>query len=238
MKAGSLCAILLTIVVGCLSAQQPGAKLKVLAVTGGHAFKAEPFFKMFQDNPEITYTAATQQKAAEAYDREDLFSYNVVVLYDAPTNITDAQKARFLKLFDQGIGVVILHHAYLSYPMWSEYERIAGGKYVYLDEQLTDGVTSSKYKGDVDIPVTIAAKGHPITAGLEDFVLKDELYTNMHMREDVSPLLKTGDELLAWTRIEKKSRVVGMIIGHGPTAYENPNFLRLLSKSIRWAAQR
>jgi type 1 glutamine amidotransferase len=60
----------------------------------------------------------------------------------------------------------------------------------------------------------------------------------MHMLGRVNPLLKTGDELLAWTRMEKKSRVVGMIIGHGPTAYENPNFLRLLAQSIRWAAQR
>ena len=237
-KGRILCAFLVATINSCISAQpQTGAKIKVLVITGGHAFKAEPFFKMFQDNPEITYVAAEQQKAAEAYDREDLYSYNVVVLYDAPMNITEAQKARFVALFDKGIGVVIVHHAYLSYPMWSEYGRIAGGQYIYQDEQLKAGVTSSHYKGDVDIPVTIAAKDHPVTAGLDDFLLKDELYTNMHMLGSVNPLLKTGDELLAWTRMEKKSRVVGMIIGHGPTAYENPNFLRLLSQSIRWAAQ-
>jgi type 1 glutamine amidotransferase len=123
--------------------------------------------------------------------------------------------------------------------MWSEYERIAGGKYVYLAGQLRDGLTLSNYRGDVDIPVTFVAKDHPVTAGLPDFfVLKDELYWNMHMVGEVTPLLKTGDELLAWTRMEKKSRVVGMIIGHGPSAYENPNFLKLLSQSIRWTAQR
>ena len=49
-----------------------------------------------------------------AYDREDLFSYDVVVLYDSPGNLTDAQKAKFLALFDKGIGVVVLHHACLS----------------------------------------------------------------------------------------------------------------------------
>jgi uncharacterized protein len=237
MKIQMLCALLLTLMVGCASSgSRANGKIKVLVLTGGHEFKAEPFFKMFKDNPEITYTAATQGKTAEAYDREDLFSYDVVVLYDSPSNLTDGQAAKFLALFDRGIGVVVLHHAYLSYPMWSEFERIAGGKYVYLEAQMTNGVTSSTYKGDVDIPVTVVAKKHPVTAGLQDFILRDELYRNMHMRGNVTPLLKTGDELLAWTRVEKKSRVVGIIVGHG--CYEDPNFLKLLSQSIRWTAKR
>lgn len=233
-----LCALLLALLAGCASPPPAaGKKIKVLVLTGGHGFKAEPFFKMFADNPEITFTAAAKQdKAAEAYDREDLFTYDVVVLYDSPSNITDAQKARFLALFDKGIGVVVLHHAYLSYPMWGEYERIAGGKYVYLDEQMTNGITSSTYKGNVDIPVTVVAGRHPVTAGLSDFILHDELYYNMHMAGNATPLLMTGDEWLAWYRIEKKSRVVGTILGHG--CYDDPNFRKFLAQSIRWAAKR
>jgi type 1 glutamine amidotransferase len=228
------------------SAAEPAApiegKIKVLVLTGGHGFKAEPFFKIFQDNTEIAFTTASHglvpTQTATAYEREDLFSYDVVVLYDAPSLITDAQKARFLALFERGIGVVVLHHAYLAYPLWSEYERIAGGKYVYVSEQMKEGITSSNYtRGMVDIPVTIAAP-HPVTAGLQDFVLSDELYTNMHMVGTVTPLLKNGDQLLAWTRTEGKSRVVGTILGHGPSAYENPNFRKFLAQSIRWVARR
>ncbi|MDB6018357.1 MAG: hypothetical protein JWR19_2846 [Pedosphaera sp.] len=241
MKIQVLLALLLTLVTTHAAPDvqtKPNAKLKVLVLTGGHAFKPEPFFKLFKDNPEITYDTAAEAKTAEAYDRDDLFTYDVIVLYDSPSNITDAQKARFLALFDKGIGVIVLHHAYLSYPMWSDYERIAGGKYVYLEAQMTNGITSSQYKGDVDIPITVVAKDHPVTAGLSDFVLHDELYTNLHMRSDITPLLKTGDELLAWTRDEKKSRVVGIIVGHGPSAYENPNFQKLLAQSIHWTAKR
>ena len=233
-----LATILLTLLAGCASpSTQTHAhkKIKVLVVTGGHGFKAEPFFKMFADNPEITYTAAAQHTNAEAYDRDDLFTYDVVVLYDSPTHITDAQKARFLQLFDQGIGVIVLHHAYLSYPMWDEYERIAGGKYVYQNEQMINGITSSTYKGDVDIPVTIAAK-HPVTAGLSDFVLHDELYSNMHMLNNSKPLLKNGDQWLAWHRTEKKSRVVRTILGH--SCYSDPNFQKLIAQSIRWVARK
>jgi len=190
---------------------------------------------MFQDNPEITFTADKQVKAAEGYDRPDLDSFDVVVLYDAPSNITDEQRARFLGLFDKGTGIVVLHHAYLAYPGWPEYERIAGGAYIYTQQQIDSGRPSSDYKGNVDIPVKVVAK-HPVTAGLHDFVLHDELYSNMHMLTNSTPLLKTGDEWLAWYRTEKNSRVVGTILGHG--CYEDPNFRKLLAQSIRWAAKR
>ena len=90
----------------------------------------------------------------------------------------------------------------------------------------------------VDIPVKVMDAKNPVTAGLNDFVIKDELFTNMHMVGEVTPLLKTGDELLAWSRTEKNSRIVGTILGHGPTAYENPNFRKFIAQSIRWAARR
>src|SRR5581483_6182152 len=102
MKIKSFCVLLLLVLAGCTFSSKHGEahhdkKIKVLVLTGGHGFRAEPFFKMFQDNPEITYTAAAQgTNNATAYDRDDLFSFDVVVLYDSPGSITDAQKARFL----------------------------------------------------------------------------------------------------------------------------------------------
>jgi uncharacterized protein len=244
MKTCTLGLVLLLI----LSAIAPAAettdgKIKVLVLTGGHGFKAEPFFKIFEENSEIVYTAASHAviptQPAVAYDRPDLFSFDVVVLYDSAINITEEQKARFLALFEKGIGVVIVHHAYLSYPMWLEYERIAGGKYVYTEEQRRTGLTSSSYtRGMVDIPVSVVGEKHPVTSGLSDFVIQDELYTKMHMVGEVTPLLRTGEDLLAWSRMENKSRVVGTVLGHGPTAYENPNFRKFLAQSIRWVAGR
>ena len=68
-----LFAIVLATLVGCASHNQEtraDKKIKVLVLTGGHGFKAEPFFKMFADNPEITFTNAAQGKSAEAYERE------------------------------------------------------------------------------------------------------------------------------------------------------------------------
>jgi uncharacterized protein len=211
-------------------------KLKVLVVTGGHGFPAESFFKLFSNNPAITYTSATEENAAEAWDRDDVLDYDVVLLYDFQRELNDTQKGRFLSLFNKGVGLVVLHHALLSYQHWPEYERIAGGKYL-LDHETVDGKTwpASTYKGDVDIDVKVVDKDHPITAGLHDFVLHDEIYRGVRNPADIHVLMTTEDRPLAWTRQEKKSRIVGITVGHGP-AHDDANFQKLLAQSIAWAA--
>jgi type 1 glutamine amidotransferase len=219
-------------------ATQPD-KIKVLVVTGGHGFKPAPFFKLFDDNPQVAYTTCAEDKSAEAYDRADLLSFDVIVLYDFQRELSDAQKAKFLALFDKGVGVIVLHHALLSYQNWPEYERIAGGKYLLDNEKDAVGnvTPASTYKGDVDIAVSVVAKDHPITAGLQDFVVRDEIYRGVRTTADITPLLLTEGRPLAWTRTERNARVVGIIIGHGP-AYADANFQQLLAQSLRWAARR
>jgi uncharacterized protein len=211
-------------------------KLKVLVVTGGHGFQPESFFKLFSNNPAITYTSATEENAAEAWDRDDVLDYDVVLLYDFQRELNDTQKGRFLSLFNKGVGLVVLHHALLSYPHWPEYERIAGGRYL-LDHETIDGKTwpASTYKGDVDVDVKVVDKDHPITAGLRDFVLHDEIYRGVRNPADIHVLMTTEDRPLAWTRQEKKSRIVGITVGHGP-AHDDANFQKLLAQSIAWAA--
>src|SRR5580765_6518759 len=85
--------------------------IKVLLITGGHGFEEQPFFRVFQGNKAIAFTQAAHNKTnATAYERPDLLTYDVVVLYDMPKEITEEQKKRFLSLFDKGIGLVVLHH--------------------------------------------------------------------------------------------------------------------------------
>jgi type 1 glutamine amidotransferase len=216
------------------AAVKPAEKIKVLIVTGGHGFQPGSFFKLFDNNPEISYNVVDEKKGAEAWDREDLRHYDVVLLYDFQREMTDAQKARFLALFDQGVGLVVLHHALLSYQNWPEYERIAGGKYL-LDHETVDGKTipASTYQGDVDINVKVVAKDHPVTAGLQDFTIHDEIYRGVRTTGNFKLLMTAEDKPLAWARTEKNSRVVTIIIGHGP-AHDDANFQKLLAQSIRW----
>lgn len=188
------------------SAADPAPKkINVLIVTGGHGYDPKLFFSFFDKDPDITYTVADQKKPAEVWDRDDLLHYNVVLLYDFQREMTDAQKARFQSLFDKGVGLIVLHHALLSYQTWPEYERIAGGKYL-LDHELRDGVDvpeSTYTKQMTDIDVKVVDKSHPITDGLDDFTVHDELYRGVPTGKDIHVLLTAEDKPLAWTRRKK-----------------------------------
>jgi type 1 glutamine amidotransferase len=231
--------LLLASCAGVLSAAE-NAKLKVLVVTGGHGFHREGFFKVFSENPDITFTEAKQGKTSEAYDRDDLLTHDAIVLYDMVQNITDAQKAKFLALFDRGVGLVVMHHALVSYQGWPEFERIIGGTYPEPQDKKGKVTPELGYEHDLQVPVQILAKNHPATVGLGDFTIHDEIYWGFRTRSDVTPLITTthpkSGKPLMWTRTEKKSRVIYLQLGHGPEAFANPNYRRLLAQSIQFVA--
>lgn len=226
----------------CSAVLAADREIKVLVVTGGHGFETNSFFRVFEENLEIMFTKVTQGKTSTAYDRSDLLTYDCIVLYDMVQNITDAQKAKFISLFDKGIGLVVTHHAIVSYQSWPEFERIIGGTYPEPQDQRGKVTDAMGYQHDVDVPVVIVAKNHPVTAGLKDFMINDEIYWGFRTRPDATPLITTtqpkSGKPLAWYRTEKKSRVVYLQLGHGPSAFDNPNYRKLLAQSIRWTAKR
>ncbi|MDB6066887.1 MAG: ThuA protein [Pedosphaera sp.] len=235
-------AVLLVMLVGVAAFADDG-KLKVLLITGGHPFDTNDFYKVFDANSQIAVTHdANNRTNAPAYEREDLLSFDVVVLYDMPLSITEAQKAKFLSLFDKGVGLVVLHHALVSYQHWPEYGRIVGGKYPEADGQSGVVTPEKGYQHDVEVPVEIVAKKHPITAGLKDFTIHDEIYWGFRVGPDVTTLITTSQpksgKPLGWCRKEKKSRVVYLQLGHDHQAYENPGYRELVARSVRWAAGR
>ncbi|HEY6169687.1 MAG TPA: ThuA domain-containing protein, partial [Verrucomicrobiae bacterium] len=97
------------------------------------------------------------------------------------------------------------------------------------------------YQHDVDIPVVIVATNHPVAAGLKDFTINDEIYWGFHVQPDVTTLITTthprSGKPLGWTRTQGKSRVVYLQLGHGPSAFNNENYRKLLAQSIRWTAR-
>lgn len=240
MKLRLLLSLFTAVVLSVAAADAP--KTKVLLITGGHGFERDAFLKVFSENPRITVTHAEHGKGtANAFDRPDLYDYDAVVLYDMPKEINDAQKQRFIDLTQKGIGLVVLHHALVSYQHWPDYERIIGGR--YPEEDGKSGVVSDQigYKHDVDHTVKIVAKDHPITAGVSDFPIHDEIYWGFRTGQDITPLITTDNaksgKPLGWTRTEGKSRVVYLQLGHGPEAYANPNYRKLVAQSIDYVAR-
>ena len=237
--------VFLVVAALCTSALggEAGQKIKVLIVTGGHGFQKGPFLKMFEDNADITFTAAPQGKSSEAYDREDLYDFDVVVLYDLVQKITETQKRRFLALFDKGVGLVALHHCLASYQAWGEFEKILGGKYLLKEEKRGDKTwPASGFRHGVDIPVKIVSAQHPITTGMSDYTIHDEVYWGCRISTAVTKLITTDHSQSApvrgWCHTYRAARVVYLMGGHDATAYNDANYRRLVARAIQWAASK
>jgi type 1 glutamine amidotransferase len=225
------------------AAKDAVGKLRVLVVTGGHDFEKEPFFKVFKDNPDITFQAAEHPNAHALLKPDAAAQYDVLVCYDMHQEITDEAKADFVARLKEGKGLVVLHHAIASYQQWPEYWKIIGARY-YLQKTMVDGVEKARsaYKHGMHFQVHVADPTHAVTRGVKDFELLDETYRLFDVAPDCHTLLTTeepeSNKVIGWAKTYENARVVYLQSGHDHFAYENPGFQKILRQAIRWTAKR
>ncbi|AFN75570.1 acyl-CoA synthase [Melioribacter roseus P3M-2] len=213
-------------------------KTDLLIVTGGKAVDPS-FYRIFDDNKEINYKAIAKPDAFNFFSGDSMSIYDVVLFYDTFQEMNAGQKEAFLSIFEKGIGVLFLHHAIVAHQEWDEFLKIAGARYhytPYLYKGLKYG--PSTYKHDQDFEVIILDNNHPVTKGMENFSVHDEIYINIEYAEGNNNLLGTDNcesaKYLGWTRKYKNSVVVTLLLGHDRNVYENKNFRNLISNSIEW----
>lgn len=177
--------LLILCVLSMVSISLSAKKLNGIVITGGHDFDRDSFFEMFNSYNDLVYTELKHPEANLQLGRLDLNSFDAVVFYDMPKSISAEEKECYHKLLKAGKGLVFLHHSLASYQNWDEFKSIVGGK--YHEEQNTP--QSSTYQHDVDFKVKVEAPSHPVTRGIPDFEIHDEVYGNTEVLPDVIPLL-------------------------------------------------
>jgi len=227
---------------GVAGAEQPAAKkIRVLLTYGGHGFEEKPFFAMFDALGDVQYTKAPLPESA-GFRKPGLENdYDVIVRYDMVPGFKPEQEKAFVALLERGIGLVALHHNLGAHRQWPEYTKIIGGKYcfdVYQEGGKSFG--PSAYEHDQDLSVTVPDHEHPITRGLADFAIHDEVYNHCYVAPDVRVLLTTNhpknDPKIAWAHEYGKSRVFYFQLGHDSQAWKNPAYPEILARGIHWAA--
>ncbi|MHC4176857.1 MAG: ThuA domain-containing protein [Planctomycetota bacterium] len=216
-------------------------KIRVLLTSGGHNFEQEPFYAMFDAMSNVEYTKAEFPKAADLLKPGLEKKFDVIVMYDMVPRISAEQQKAFVALLKKGIGLVSLHHNMGAHRDWDQFRRIIGGKFFLAPTKIGGKeYPKSGWEHDQQLKVTVTDQKHPITKGLKDFDIHDEVYNNYFTAPKVKVLLKTdhpkNDPELAWVKRFGNSRVFYFMLGHDRKAYENENFREIVARGIRWAA--
>jgi len=240
MKTITRICLLVIISAFCGCSSGGGQQVRVLLVTGGHGFDEAPFYEFIESIPGCTFTEVKHPDALAMFRPENRSSFDVVLFYDMPNTISEQEKKDFTDCLKEGKGMVVWHHAYCSYQDWSEYQTIIGGRYHEEPWTDRDGVEhpASNYEYNVRLHVKVADINHPVTKGIEDFYILDEVYGRGVVNPDVHILLTTDDPKstpsVAWTNSYGNSKIVTILLGHDNQAWTNPDFKKLITQAIMW----
>jgi len=215
-------------------------KIKVLVITGGHGFAHGPFYDVFNVQQDISYDTLVQPRANALIASPEVNKYDVLVFYDMVDSIAPNVQQAYINLLKKGKAMIFLHHSLVSYQNWPEFVRIVGGQYHTHPVVVRGDTLKANYGHDVTIPVTVSDKLHPVTRGIPDFQIVDERYGGVEILVSVKPLLSTKHPKsmrdLAWIHHYGNSDVIYIQLGHGPSAFANPNYRKLIQQAIAWSA--
>jgi len=256
-----------------------GAKNNILLVTRGHAFVRDEFYAVFEANPEIEWSGVEHPAAQLMFSPQIARNFDCYVLYDmpgiefkrsgdgVPTFHAPPQhyKDGLLAMLEEGVPLVILHHACAAWPAWPEWAEIVGAQFLYQPMQ-SRGIDKPDSGYRIDVQHRVSPVGnHPITEGVAPFDLVDELYLFEVFEDAVTPLFRSdfsftaehfysakqalagqlnanagwqhapGSNLVGWVKRYRNSPIVYLQFGDGPATYRNASFRRILQNAIRWA---
>ncbi len=220
---------------------------KVLLLSGGqrehHGYREQAFYlaKTLEDTGHYRVTIVED---AAVLETPALNKYDLILLTadrrDDEFKFTEPQQHALLDWVKAGHGFVSIHAADNAAKDWlPEWRDMLGGIFSHV------GLPDSKVRKGT-YTVKIVDTKSPITKGLSDFEIKDELYYNLQMKDVIEPLATVdhagGTWPIAWTRTFGKGKVFHMPLGHrdfGPEKVDplqDKNLGKLLIQGIDWVA--
>ena len=197
----------------------------------------------------------------------DFFKYDVVICNfgwnAAPWS--DGTQADFEKYINKGGGLVVVHAADNSFPMWPAYNRMIGlggwgdrtekdGPFVYYDKEGklvrdTSPGRAGSHGAQKEFLITVRNSKHPITKGmpLNWMHSKDEMYDRLRGPAENMEVLATAfspkdnrgtdrHEPMLMTIKQGKGRIFHTPLGHVDYSVECVGFITCLQRGAQWAA--
>jgi len=147
--------------------------------------------------------------------------------------MSSEQQEGILRFLKSGKGIMALHAAIINFDTWPEYREILGGYWKWEDS--SHGPYQSGYE------MYIVNQHHPITRGVGDFEIYDELYHTLHITKLIHLLVMTLWEEriqpIVWTTKYVSARIYYNALGHGVESFQCEEFQQLLLKGALWVSK-
>jgi len=226
--------IYLVFLVLLAACKQPAS---VLVVVGGHGYDTTQFYEMIKSLDHVDFDSVSHPHAMELLASKQIDSYDVLLFYDYVPEKSPDDSLVYLELTEKGFPLLFLHHSLCNFQNWDGYQQILGGKYL-MPEFTLDSSKLSDYAHGLDLEVKILDPDHPVTAGIGDFYIHDEGYSNILVNKEIYPLFGTSHPqcapLMGWINQYQNSTCIYLMFGHDRLAYENESLQQLLENSILW----
>lgn len=231
-----------------------------------YTWEGDEYIKQYKING-VANTQALPKARMDSSYRPAFANYDVVICNfgwnAAPWS--DATQADFEQFIKKGGGLVVIHAANNSFPLWPAYNRMIGlggwgdrtekdGPYVYYDQEGklvrdTQAGRAGSHGAQNEFLITMRNTNHPITKGMPEKWMhtKDEMYDRLRGPAEEMEVLATAfspksnrgterNEPMLMTIKYGKGRIFHVPLGHADYSVECVGFITCLQRGSQWAA--
>ncbi|MBL7132489.1 MAG: ThuA domain-containing protein [Phycisphaerae bacterium] len=242
MKTLGAAALAFAFVSAAAGADKP-AKLRVLLLSGknNHDWrKTTPaLVKIFKDSGRFTVTVTNEPEKLKAADFKacDVIVSNWTPWPNIRKRFWDAEtEEAFLDFIRGGRGLVVFHAASTAFATWPEFQKLVGATWG----------KGTGHGRQHEFEVKITDPKHPVTAGMKNFRIFDELWHRMPAQPGMKVLCTafsaknrggsgTDEPVVMCTKLGK-GRGFNLVLGHGTKAMSYPGWQKLMLRGTEWAA--
>jgi type 1 glutamine amidotransferase len=233
----------LVLLAGCKNIQKH-EPIKVLILSGKNTHewsKTTPILIRMYNEARLFSTNVTEKPDTLTY--KDLKKYDVVVSNwnnwpDNESRMNPEWESGFLRYVTEGGGSLYIHAGASSFYGWEDYHKIGIGRW---GKETNHGQAAKAKVSGFD-------QTHPVTKGIKDFYITDELWENTDIHPDAKPLasIESINDTSRYTIRENaifvnqtgRGRSFYTILGHDERALLNSGLQTILLRATLWAAQK
>ncbi|MEM9187089.1 MAG: ThuA domain-containing protein [Planctomycetota bacterium] len=185
---------------------------------------------------DLTVSLAPWEFGADAFDDCDVVLSNWSVWPKTELDPWKPEtKTAFLEYMNSGGGLVVVHAGSSVHYPWPAFQAMVGRTWK----------RGKTWHGKSHEFTVAMAADHPITRGVGEFRIFEELWRDMAPTGDCEVLATadtSGDrkpgpqEPMLLTTRHGEGRGVNLVLGHGARAYKHAHFQELFLRSLEWAA--